>query len=70
MVEPPRKLAVIGQGYVGLNLAMVAVEAGYDVVGVDLDRSRVERLQRGMSTSRSSTSSRCSRGSSASTRGR
>ena len=49
MVEPPRKLAVIGQGYVGLNLAMVAVEAGYGVVGVDLDRSRVERLRRGES---------------------
>ena len=49
MLESPRKLAVIGQGYVGLNLAMVAVEAGYGVIGVDLDRSRVERLRRGES---------------------
>jgi UDP-N-acetyl-D-glucosamine dehydrogenase len=47
MVNPQRKLAVIGQGYVGLNLAMVGVEAGHNVVGVDVDRSRVERLQQG-----------------------
>ncbi len=46
MLESAKKLAVIGQGYVGLNLAIVAVEAGYGVVGVDLDRSRVERLRR------------------------
>jgi len=45
----PRKLAVVGQGYVGLPLAMVAVEAGYAVVGIDLDASRIERLQRGES---------------------
>jgi len=49
MLEPLRKLAVIGQGYVGLNLAMAAVEAGYGVVGVDLDRSRVDRLRLGES---------------------
>jgi UDP-N-acetyl-D-glucosamine dehydrogenase len=44
---PPGQLAVIGQGYVGLPLAMLAVEAGYDVVGVDADLTRVERLRRG-----------------------
>ena len=31
------KLVVIGQGYVGLPLAMRAVEAGFDVVGLDVD---------------------------------
>ena len=30
-------LTVIGQGYVGLPLAMLAVEAGHHVVGIDLD---------------------------------
>lgn len=45
---PPR-LVVVGQGYVGLPLAMLAVEAGYDVVGIDLDSSRVNRLSRGES---------------------
>jgi UDP-N-acetyl-D-glucosamine dehydrogenase len=46
---PPQRLAVIGQGYVGLPLAMLAVEAGYQVVGIDLDSSRVDRLRRGES---------------------
>jgi UDP-N-acetyl-D-glucosamine dehydrogenase len=49
MLSPPGTLAVIGQGYVGLNLAIVAVEAGYNVVGVDVDHSRVERLRQGES---------------------
>ena len=41
------RLAVLGQGYVGLPLAMRAVEAGYDVVGFDVNEWRVDRLQRG-----------------------
>ncbi|MGW4462755.1 nucleotide sugar dehydrogenase [Micromonospora sp. NBC_01796] len=43
------KLVVIGQGYVGLPLAIRAVEAGLDVVGLDLDDSRVKRLSAGES---------------------
>lgn len=42
-----KKLVVVGQGYVGLPLAMTAVRAGFDVVGLDNDESRVERLQAG-----------------------
>ena len=38
-------VAVIGQGYVGLPLAMRAVEAGFDVVGVDRDERRVKQLE-------------------------
>ena len=45
----PPKVAVLGQGYVGLPLALRAVEAGYQVVGFDTDPSRVERLQRAAS---------------------
>jgi UDP-N-acetyl-D-glucosamine dehydrogenase len=44
--DAPRRLAVIGQGYVGLPLSMLAVEAGYEVIGVDVDVNRVERLRR------------------------
>lgn len=44
-----RKLVVIGQGYVGLPLAMRAVEVGYDVVGLEVDKSRVDRLSAGES---------------------
>ncbi len=46
---PPRRLTVVGQGYVGLPLAMLAVEAGYDVTGIDLDGARVGQLRRGES---------------------
>nr|WP_279549731.1 nucleotide sugar dehydrogenase [Leucobacter weissii] len=42
-------MAVIGQGYVGLPLAMRAVDAGYDVVGIDFDRARIEMLAGGES---------------------
>ncbi|ASW55148.1 nucleotide sugar dehydrogenase [Plantactinospora sp. KBS50] len=38
------RLVVVGQGYVGLPLAVRAVEAGMDVVGLDLDPERVKRL--------------------------
>jgi UDP-N-acetyl-D-glucosamine dehydrogenase len=47
--EPRQRLAVIGQGYVGLPLAMLATYAGYEVVGIDLDPLRVDRLRRGES---------------------
>ena len=42
-----QRLAVIGQGYVGLPLAMRAVEVGFDVTGFDLDLWKVEGLNRG-----------------------
>ena len=43
------KLIVVGQGYVGLPLAVRAVEAGYDVVGIDFDQRRIDALNRGES---------------------
>ena len=45
----PRTAVVIGQGYVGLPVAMRAVEQGYRVIGVDLDTRRVESLKSGIS---------------------
>ena len=44
-----QKVVVVGQGYVGLPLAMRAVEVGYDVVGFDVDDDRVKRLAAGES---------------------
>jgi UDP-N-acetyl-D-glucosamine dehydrogenase len=38
------KVVVVGQGYVGLPLAMRAVNAGHDVVGYDVAEHRVKRL--------------------------
>jgi UDP-N-acetyl-D-glucosamine dehydrogenase len=41
------KLVIVGQGYVGLPLAMRAVEVGHDVLGLDVDEGRVKRLTDG-----------------------
>ncbi|MCW0212432.1 MAG: nucleotide sugar dehydrogenase [Pseudonocardia sp.] len=43
----PRRLVVVGQGYVGLPLAVRAVEAGYHVIGYDTDKNRIDLLRRG-----------------------
>jgi UDP-N-acetyl-D-glucosamine dehydrogenase len=43
------KVVVVGQGYVGLPLAMRAVEVGYDVVGYDTDEGRAKALAAGQS---------------------
>jgi UDP-N-acetyl-D-glucosamine dehydrogenase len=45
------KVVVIGQGSVGLPLAIAAVEAGHSVVGLDLNKERVARLSGGDSFS-------------------
>jgi UDP-N-acetyl-D-glucosamine dehydrogenase len=44
-----RRVVVVGQGYVGLPLAMRAVEVGHDVVGYDTDTTRVKRILAGES---------------------
>lgn len=43
------KTIVVGQGYVGLPVAMRAVEVGHTVVGIDLDVTRTRLLQAGTS---------------------
>jgi UDP-N-acetyl-D-glucosamine dehydrogenase len=40
------KVGIVGLGYVGLPLAAAFAEAGCDVVGVDTDTRRLERLRR------------------------
>jgi len=42
-----QRVLVIGQGYVGLPLAMRAVEVGHVVTGYDVDVDRVKRLAAG-----------------------
>jgi len=41
--------AVIGLGYVGLPLAMEITAAGFDVIGIDLDSSKIDILKQGRS---------------------
>ena len=38
------RVVVVGQGYVGLPLAMRAVEAGHHVTGYDVDLNRTKLL--------------------------
>ena len=41
------RIAVVGQGYVGLSLACVGAEAGFEVTGIDIDARRVAELSEG-----------------------
>lgn len=50
MTESSDKLvAIVGQGYVGLPLAVAAAEAGFHVVGVDNDAEKIRTLSDGRS---------------------
>lgn len=40
------KIAVVGLGYVGLPLALLAEEKGFGVVGLDLDKKKLEKLSK------------------------
>lgn len=43
------RIGIVGLGYAGLPLAVTFAETGFDVVGVDLDRDRVEAVRAGRS---------------------
>lgn len=43
------KIAVMGQGYVGLPLAVVFADAGFNVIGIDPDDGKVDALNKGES---------------------
>ena len=43
------KIAIIGTGYVGLSSAVGFAHLGHDVVGIDIDKSKVEKLTSGKS---------------------
>lgn len=47
--EKKARVAVIGLGYVGLPLATVFAEAGFDVIGIDTDSRKVDTICRGES---------------------
>ncbi len=40
-----KKVAVVGLGYVGLPLALLAEEKGFDVIGIDLSKNKLEKLK-------------------------
>jgi UDP-N-acetyl-D-mannosaminuronic acid dehydrogenase/UDP-N-acetyl-D-glucosamine dehydrogenase len=41
------RVVILGQGYVGLPVAMRAVQVGFDVIGFDVAKDRVDRLRGG-----------------------
>jgi UDPglucose 6-dehydrogenase len=43
------KICVVGTGYVGLVSAVCFSEIGYEVVGVDKDKEKIEKLKKGIS---------------------
>jgi UDP-N-acetyl-D-glucosamine dehydrogenase len=43
------RISVLGLGYVGLPLAVVFAEAGFDVTGIDLDEQKIRTLNQGRS---------------------
>jgi len=47
--QKPQILAIIGQGYVGLPLAMAAADAGWSVIGVDNFAAKVAQINSGSS---------------------
>ena len=44
-----RKVSIVGQGYVGLPLAMAAAKAGWKVTGIDVSSRIVDGLIAGLS---------------------
>ncbi|MFJ6303416.1 nucleotide sugar dehydrogenase [Pseudarthrobacter oxydans] len=49
MATEQEKVVIVGQGYVGLPVAIRANEVGYNVIGVDVDKRRIDDLQAGRS---------------------
>jgi UDP-N-acetyl-D-mannosaminuronate dehydrogenase len=44
-----KTVAIIGQGYVGLPLAMAATSSGWNVIGIDVNKKTVANLNLGKS---------------------
>ncbi|MEJ0002222.1 MAG: nucleotide sugar dehydrogenase [bacterium] len=44
-MENNKKVAIVGLGYVGLPLALLAAEKGYDVIGVEISQKKIAELK-------------------------
>lgn len=49
MIKASEKVAVIGLGYVGLPIALLAAEKGYEVIGIDREKTKVSLINEGKS---------------------
>ncbi len=43
-------VGIVGLGYVGIPLALTAIRSGFKVLGIDIDKQRVQQLNRGESS--------------------
>ncbi len=44
--HPTKKIAIVGLGYVGLPLALLAARKGYSVTGIDCDNQKVAKINK------------------------
>lgn len=49
-IQSVQKVAIIGQGYVGLPLSLNLVQAGWHVFGIDNDPTKISNLSKGISS--------------------
>src|SRR6186997_3419462 len=47
--EPLATIAIVGLGYVGLPLAIQFARSGVNVIGLDVDRAKIDALNQGQS---------------------
>ncbi|CUS98025.1 UDP-glucose/GDP-mannose dehydrogenase family, NAD binding domain, partial [Candidatus Kryptonium thompsonii] len=44
IIKKKAKIGVVGLGYVGLPLAVEYASKGFTTIGIDIDKSKVEKL--------------------------
>src|SRR3989338_5953529 len=49
ILDKSAKIGIIGLGYVGLPLALTFARNGFKVSGIDIDKNRVVKLDKGIS---------------------
>jgi UDP-N-acetyl-D-glucosamine dehydrogenase len=47
VLDRSARIGIVGQGYVGVSLACAAADAGFPVVGIDVDHTRIAALAEG-----------------------
>ena len=43
------KICIIGLGYVGLPLSLIFAKNGFEVIGIDIDKKKIEKLKKSKS---------------------
>src|SRR5713101_7312938 len=48
IISKKAKVCVVGLGYVGVPLAVASAQAGFSVIGVDVEKEKVSMINRGI----------------------